>query len=431
MTDQCEGQLGTDTRSEHKAFRNALIRQEYQLLGCLAVAGLLPLLAWVILGTPSAIGDYSHTTLMVFLSVILAHLFVQQLTRYPGESALSTTLPAVSAAFGLVVLVIALTHAPYSRGLLIAGYTLCVLWYAGIVAAKRSYLRPRLAVVPQGNAASFSHLGGADWHRLSAPSFEIVKKVDGVVADLDADLNEEWRAFLTTCAVTGIPVYDSTRLNELTTGQVDLEHMSDIGFEALLPHRSYLMVKTVADYVFAVLVLPFALIVITLAVIAVRLESKGEAIFVQKRVGYRGRIFNCYKIRSMRVNQPGDAPHFTSDGDPRITRVGRLIRKYRIDELPQIFNILKGEMSWIGPRPEAVPLSQTYERGVPFYHFRHSVKPGISGWAAIHQGNVAELDAATTKLRYDFFYIKNISLPLDVYIACKTVWILLTGFGAK
>jgi lipopolysaccharide/colanic/teichoic acid biosynthesis glycosyltransferase len=258
-----------------------------------------------------------------------------------------------------------------------------------------------------------------------------VKRLNGIVADLGADLSEEWRTFLTTCAVRGIPVYDSSKLRELTTGQVDLTHISDIGFEALLPHRSYLFVKNMLDFVFAVLVLPFALIVIGIAVLAVRLESKGAALFVQERVGYRGRVFNCYKIRSMRIDQPHDAPHFTADSDPRITRVGRVIRKYRIDELPQIFNILKGDMSWIGPRPEAVPLSRTYEGRVPFYHFRHSVRPGISGWAAIHQGNVAEIDAATAKLRYDFFYIKNISFPLDVYIGCKTVWILVTGFGAK
>ena len=107
------------------------------------------------------------------------------------------------------------------------------------------------------------------------------------------------------------------------TGQVELTHLSDIGFEALLPHRSYLFAKNILDFVSAVLMLPLALPVIVIAVIAVRLESKGAAIFVQERVGYRGRIFNCYKIRSMHTDQPSDAPHFTTDGDPRITRVGK------------------------------------------------------------------------------------------------------------
>ena len=252
-----------------------------------------------------------------------------------------------------------------------------------------------------------------------------------MVADLGADLNHEWRQFLTSCAVRGIPVYDSTRTRELLTGQVGLHRLSDLGFEALLPHRTYFFVKGLIDFVFAALILPLALPVIGIAAIAVRMESKGPIFFVQKRVGYRGHIFNCIKIRSMRTDQAIDAPRFTSDGDPRITRVGKFIRKYRIDELPQIFNIIKGEMSWIGPRPEAVELAELYGRNIPYYAFRHAVKPGISGWAAVRQGNVAEVTAATAKLQYDFFYIKNLSLSLDTLIAAKTIWVLITGHGSK
>ena len=114
-----------------------------------------------------------------------------------------------------------------------------------------------------------------------------------------------------------------------------------------------------------------------------------------------------------------------------MTRVGRFIRKYRLDELPQVFNILKGEMSWIGPRPEALALALDYGRHIPYYAFRHSVKPGISGWAAIRQGNVAQVTEATRKLRHDFFYIKNISASLDAFIAVKTVWIVMSGFGSR
>ena len=122
---------------------------------------------------------------------------------------------------------------------------------------------------------------------------------------------------------------------------------------------------------------------------------------------------------------------YTVDHDPRITRIGRLIRKYRIDELPQIFNILRGEMSWIGPRPEAVDLAEWYERDIPFYAYRHAVRPGITGWAQTNQGNVAEIDAATAKLHYDFYYIKHFSPSLDLLIALKTIKTILTGFGSR
>ena len=135
------------------------------------------------------------------------------------------------------------------------------------------------------------------------------------------------------------------------------------------------------------------------------------------------------KFRTMRP-QAEEGSHFTTENDSRVTRVGRFLRRYRLDELPQIVNILKGEMSWIGPRPEALPLATWYESEIPFYAYRHIVRPGITGWAQVNQGNVAEIEAATSKLHYDFFYIKHFSFWLDILIAAKTVRTVLTGFGA-
>jgi lipopolysaccharide/colanic/teichoic acid biosynthesis glycosyltransferase len=121
----------------------------------------------------------------------------------------------------------------------------------------------------------------------------------------------------------------------------------------------------------------------------------------------------------------------TADGDARVTRIGHILRKLRIDEIPQIFNILKGEMSWIGPRPEAAVLSTWYTSELPFYRYRHVVKPGISGWAQVNQGHVAEIDEVHRKLQYDFYYIKYFSPWLDAVIFFRTIKIMLTGYGAK
>jgi lipopolysaccharide/colanic/teichoic acid biosynthesis glycosyltransferase len=131
----------------------------------------------------------------------------------------------------------------------------------------------------------------------------------------------------------------------------------------------------------------------------------------------------------MIVNHNGN--DYTLPDDKRITRVGRLLREYRLDELPQIINILRGDMSWIGPRPEAVALAEWYEREVPFYVYRHIVRPGLSGWAQVHQGNVAAVDAARVKLEYDFFYIKHYSFWLDVVIVLKTLRTIMTRFGSR
>jgi lipopolysaccharide/colanic/teichoic acid biosynthesis glycosyltransferase len=121
----------------------------------------------------------------------------------------------------------------------------------------------------------------------------------------------------------------------------------------------------------------------------------------------------------------------TGDGDERITRVGRILRKFRLDELPQIFNIMKGEMSWIGPRPEAEVLSRWYQSEIPFYRYRHVVKPGISGWAQVNQGHVADVEQVHRKLQYDFYYIKYFSPWLDLLILLRTIKTILTGFGSR
>jgi lipopolysaccharide/colanic/teichoic acid biosynthesis glycosyltransferase len=170
-----------------------------------------------------------------------------------------------------------------------------------------------------------------------------------------------------------------------------------------------------------------------LVAIAIRLDSKGPVLFRQKRVGHAGKSITVYKFRTMRpieIEDELDAA-ITKDGDDRVTRVGHWLRMLRLDELPQIFNILKWQMSWIGPRPEAEVLSVWYTSELPFYRYRHVVKPGISGWAQVNQGHVAEVDEVHRKLQYDFYYIKYFSPWLDLLILFRTIKTMLTGSGAK
>jgi lipopolysaccharide/colanic/teichoic acid biosynthesis glycosyltransferase len=170
-----------------------------------------------------------------------------------------------------------------------------------------------------------------------------------------------------------------------------------------------------------------------IAAIAIRLEDPGPILFRQARIGHAGRRIQVYKFRTMRQVQVENELHaaMTSKDDDRITRVGAFLRRYRIDELPQIFNILKFQMSWIGPRPEAEVLSHWYTSELPFYRYRHVVKPGISGWAQVNQGHVADVEQVHRKLQYDFYYIKYFSPWLDLLILFRTLKTMLTGFGAK
>jgi lipopolysaccharide/colanic/teichoic acid biosynthesis glycosyltransferase len=176
-----------------------------------------------------------------------------------------------------------------------------------------------------------------------------------------------------------------------------------------------------------------ALPLLTVIGIAIRLDSKGPILFRQSRIGHAGRSITVYKFRTMHCVEAGDdrSAAMTKDGDDRVTRVGRVLRTLRIDELPQIFNILKWQMSWIGPRPEAQVLSVWYTSEIPFYRYRHVVKPGISGWAQVNQGHVAEVDEVHRKLQYDFYYIKYFSPWLDVLIFFRTIKTMLTGFGSR
>ena len=150
-------------------------------------------------------------------------------------------------------------------------------------------------------------------------------------------------------------------------------------------------------------------------------------------MGFRGNEFRVLKLRTMSEGHNGENRDLsiTRSGDKRVTKVGGFLRRTRLDELPQVINILRGEMSWIGPRPEAVSLSKWYEGEIPFYRYRHIVRPGISGWAQVNQGHVAEVDEVDEKLQYDFYYIKNLSYWLDIIIVLRTVKVILSGFGSK
>ena len=366
------------------------------------------------------------------LGVVLTHGSFRLLSGYPGENKFSSAVPATLFGFGSALLFLVMTRFDYSRFLLISSFFATLFWYSAVNLLQGRISRKRLLLTPIGTARDLARIKSVEWLKLTQPQdMALVIKSDGVVIDLETDLPKDWSDFLIRCASEGVPVFDSTRTRELLTGQVELVHAGDIGIDALLPKRPYLAMKSLIDVTMALATLPVTLPLIAIAAAAIKLDSPGPAFFVQKRVGFRGRLFDCYKLRTMqdRADQVGLA--FTSNGDPRITRLGKALRKYRIDELPQVLNIIKGDMSWIGPRPEAVVLSEEYQRHIPFYAFRHAVKPGISGWAAVMQGNVAEVEAATVKLQHDFFYIKNLSPWLDAYIASRTVWILLSGHGSK
>jgi len=191
-------------------------------------------------------------------------------------------------------------------------------------------------------------------------------------------------------------------------------------------------IKRVCDIVFAALILAVTWPIMLITALAIRFESRGPMLYRQERVGLNGVPFNVIKFRSMRTDAEKDGkPRWATKNDDRVTRVGRFIRKVRIDELPQLFNVLWGEMSMVGPRPERQFFVDELISKIPYYAVRHSVKPGVTGWAQVRYEYGSTIEDSVEKLQYDLYYVKNHSLFLDLLIMLETVAVVLTGKGAR
>jgi lipopolysaccharide/colanic/teichoic acid biosynthesis glycosyltransferase len=326
-----------------------------------------------------------------------------------------------------------LTRYPYDRVGLVLGFAIHVSWLYAIFVSAELRIRRRIAVVPFGKFGALAKIPDVEWLVLSRARLHDARGCQAIVADFNAELSEEWESFLAEAALAGRIVYQIKQLAESLTGRVELEHLSENSFGSLVPARGYFYLKSVADCVAAMLVLPLALPAMVLIALAIQIDGNGGALFRQSRIGHAGRQITVYKFRTMRPIPIEDdrKAAITMADDERVTRIGKILRKSRLDELPQIFNILKGEMSWIGPRPEAQVLSRWYEDEIPFYRYRHVVKPGISGWAQVNQGHVADVEQVHRKLQYDFYYIKYFSPWLDLLIVVRTLKTMLTGFGSR
>ncbi|MCA0978736.1 sugar transferase [Qipengyuania flava] len=305
-----------------------------------------------------------------------------------------------------------------------------------LYAMLRKTVKLCIGVVPEGGYEDLIAVPNIEWRILPNASANC-QGIDAISVDLLCDLSSEWERRLATFALEGVPVYDLKHLRESITGKVQINQLSENSLGTLSPLYAWMTVKHVSDWVLALMAVVLLLPLLAVLAVIIRLTSPGPAIFRQTRVGYRGQPFQVFKLRTMTASpsQPGSSESLeaavTKDNDVRVTRVGRWLRQTRLDELPQLINVLKGEMSWIGPRPEALVLSQWYEQEIPFYPYRHIVRPGITGWAQVHQGHVANVEDVTEKLHFDFYYIKHFSFWIDLIVVGRTIKTMLTGFGAR
>lgn len=345
----------------------------------------------------------------------------------------SRTLLAPLLAACITLLILAAAREPYSGFHLL---TFIVIWTLGMVLVRRLVWRftPPARVLLVGDSEVFDDFmrsPDVDVHRRQRPPSSVLGW-DFIALDGVSPVDRDWASWLAHADMVGVNVVNAHTLSEEISGKVALRALVDRwAAEVFQGDSQYQPLKRVLDLAAAIALSPLLVPMAAFVALLVRLDGAGPVLFLQDRVGLRGKVFKMVKFRTMHHDAEAKGSAFASQGDARVTRVGQVLRKFRLDELPQFWNVLKGEMSIIGPRPEQLTFVQEFEEKIPLFHLRHNVRPGITGWAQVRQGYAADLDTSTEKLRHDFWYIKNFSFWTDLRVACLTFLTILTGFGSR
>lgn len=433
----------TRPRPPQQALAGAPARQQQRHL-LWSLGGLLGIaFAWLLSQALQSIGWATHVFSQTVLASVLPYAVAAHLLYHGARLPLAerrsvmwvtTTLPYV-----LMPLGFAIVQSAYSRGAVLLTWALtCLLfWVAerwlhqhrplkllcldeGVLEQVQDQLSPHeRRTWPVRTVHWPEH-----WTFLDrAPD------VDAVLLDPLAQDDALRRARLIELKRHHLRLYSPDSLAESLTGRIATERMAHMLWQPEA-RPAYDLVKRLLDLVLVLGLMPLWLPLGLLVGVAVRLDSPGPAVFVQWRTGRYGQPFRLFKFRSMRHSRDTTA-RFAQDKDPRITRLGQFIRKTRLDEIPQLWNVLRGQMSLIGPRPEQLEFVRQFASRMPSYPYRHLVRPGLTGWAQVQQGYAASEDETLTKLGYDLYYVSHYSLAMDLLIAFKTVRIVLTGHGAR
>lgn len=258
-----------------------------------------------------------------------------------------------------------------------------------------------------------------------------LSEVDVVLVQPELTYFTEHRRILQHAQITKVPTWSKSLLDEELTGKVSLELINRDWLDAAAFHSRYMSFKRAFDVLATLLASPVLLPLMLAVALLVRIYNGSPVLFWQERVGKNGQAFNIAKFRTMTTDSERSGPAFAQQGDARVTPLGSFLRKYRLDELPQFWNVLRGEMSIIGPRPEQWAFAADFEENIPLYACRHWVRPGITGWAQVNQGYTDSMGQTVEKLQYDFYYVKNLSFTLDAVIVGKTIQTILNGFGSR
>ena len=417
----------------------------WQYLSIRVLAGwfivcLLPalILFWEYVLSDSILKTQVNSVIASSFALILSLIGLDRLTQFPGQKSMVTVLPTLLASGLIVGLILLIFRVPYSVYYLSLSAAIGLIFCFLSQVFLRSITQMIIGYVPIGRYQNLLEIKDVHWIQLTK-CFQLVSQdrlpFHAVVADFaDKNLSGDWDKLLAEIALQGTPVYNVLQVSESMTGRLPIKHLYENNLGSLLPSQSYLLIKRIIDTAVIIMSLPIVIPIVLLIALAIKWESRcsnSTILFKQCRIGQGGKLFTMYKFRSMLPDAEQNGAQMATDTDSRVTKFGCFIRQTRLDELPQFVNVIKGEMSLIGPRPEQLDFVNQFNETVPFYRYRHIVKPGISGWAQVMHGYASDENETKVKLEHDFFYIKNFSLTLDLLIVIKTIQTMVTGFGAK
>ncbi len=399
--------------------------------------GLALSLLLVFIQIDARVQEHDGRVFIILLSVFAANtrLFLGQMKSLETALGKNRTLlllaPALASLSTLVVQ--ALSRSYYSGTALVIFTALWSLWILLMRFIYQHY-RPTLKLLiidPCDFRSELQNLYRVQMTALQQPPSRF-RGFDVVVVDPARTYSNEWLQWLAHADMYGVRTMSAPIVIETLARRVPVNMLHGVwAFEILNGTSIYNIWKRLLDLVAVIVLSPFLLLLAGIVALIVYVDSGGPVLFRQKRLGQSGVPFTMVKFRTMKQNSEENGAAFASHGDPRVTKTGQFLRKFRLDEIPQFWNVFKGDMSIIGPRPEQSGFAREFEQDIPLYALRHNVRPGITGWAQVMQGYAASVDETREKLCYDFYYVKHCSLGLDLRIVGLTIHTILTGFGSR
>lgn len=374
----------------------------------------------------------SHTIPMIVLSFfafILSAYILKELLAFPRLNKLFCIIFVLTISYILLLSFYAFFRIYYSRPFILSSLILSFFLISWIFGLSNKGYRPRYLIIDPDNSERVQELSNYGIELI----YELNSRngrFDGIVIKDFSNLNQDVSKILIQEIYKGTPLYSLAELYASITGKVPLEAFRPELIRPTSIRLVYIFSKRLFELLMCVIMLIPASVVGLIVSLLIIIDDGLPIFFIQERIGYKGNIFGLIKFRTMVKNAESNGPAFASNNDHRITRVGKIIRKLRFDELPQLINIVKGDMSLIGPRPEQIPFEKRFEKEIPYYSLRHNIRPGLTGWAQLHGGYAANLEQTREKLEYDLYYIYNQSIFLELVIIFKTITVVFTGHGA-